>query len=241
MSLAYASLYVFPLLKAGAVFHAIRSGEAWWIWVIVFVPFGELVYFGMQLMPGGGIAARVVAKKDRRSTSELRYAFEQNPSLTNEVALADRLASEDAFGEAAELYAQALRRDAGYLRAHYGLALCRSGMRDAAGALEHWRVVASANRSYEDYSAWLGLIRDLRALGRSDEALAELDKLVAASPRLAHVVEQCSALAEAGRAAEAREGLQRGLQDHDHAPRHVRRASRAAARKAKELLGELTG
>jgi hypothetical protein len=239
MTLATASLYVFPLLKAAAVFHAIRSGEAWWIWVIVFVPFGELIYLGMQLMPGGGVAARVGVKKDRRTTSDLRYAFEQNPSLTNEVALADRLASEGGFAEAADLYAQALRRDAGYLRAHYGLALCKSELRDAVGALEHWRVVTLANRSYEDYSAWLGLIRDLRALGHTEEALAELDKLVAASPRLAHVVEQCAALAEAGRAGEAREGLQRGLQDYDHAPRHVRRASRAAARKAKELLAEL--
>jgi hypothetical protein len=238
---AYASLYAFPLLKAGAVLHAMRAGVAHvWFWVIVFVPFGELIYFGMLLLPDGGrVATRIVAKKDRRPLRHFRYAYEQNPSLQNEVALADRLTDEGEFAEAAELYAQALRRDAAYLRAHYGLALCRGQAREHASALEHWRVVVEANRCYEDYSAWLGLIRELRALGRIEEALAELDKLVAASPRLAHVVEQCSALADAGQAGEAREQLERALEDHDHAPRHVRRASRAAARKAKELLGQL--
>jgi hypothetical protein len=71
-------------------------------------------------------------------------------------------------------------------------------------------VVVDANRSYEEHRAWLGLIGDLRALGRTDEALLELEKLVAASPQLAHVVEQCSALADAGRVGEARELLAPG-------------------------------
>ena len=152
MTWAHASLYLFPLLKAGAVFHAIRSGEAWWIWVIVFVPFGEFVYAASVLMPsGGGVATRVVPGKDRRSTRELRYVHEQNPSLQNAVALADRLLDEGGFTEAEGLYADALRRDAAYLRAHYGLAICRSEARDPEGALEHWRVVVDASRSYEEY------------------------------------------------------------------------------------------
>lgn len=237
--LAYLA-YAVPLLKAGAVFHVIRSGAAfWWIWLIVFVPFGEFIYAASVWMPQGGVATRVVVGKDRRSTRELRYVHEQNPSLQNAVALADRLVDEGGFAEAADLYADALRRDAAYLRAHYGLAVCRSEARDPAGALEHWRVVVEASRSYEEYGAWLGLIRDLRALGRGDEALAELEKLVAAAPRLAHVVEQAGALADAGRAAEARSLLERALQDHEHAPRHIRRSARADARRAKELLGQL--
>lgn len=237
-SLAWA--YVFPLLKLGAVVHAIRAGVApYWFCVIVLVPFGEFIYAATVLMPGGSIARRVVAKQDRRPIRELRYVYEQNPSLRNEVALADRLVREGGFSEAAGLYDQALRRDAGYLRAHYGLALCQSqaGLRESAAL--HWRVVVEANRSYEEYGAWLGLIRDLRALGRGEEALAELEKLVAASPRLAHVVEQCGALADAGRSGEARELLERAMRDHEHAPRHVRRASRAAFRQAKELASEL--
>src|SRR5262249_51783985 len=148
ISLAHASAYVFPALKAAAIVHAIRTGVAgWWFFVIVFVPFGELVYFGMLFAPsGGGVATRVVMKKDRRPIREVRYAYEQNPSVQNEVALADRLAEERELAEAAELYATALRRDGGYLRAHYGLAACRSEAGDAAGATEHWRVVVEANR-----------------------------------------------------------------------------------------------
>jgi hypothetical protein len=238
--LAYLA-YAVPLLKAGAVFHVIRSGAApWWIWLIVFVPFGEFIYAATVLMPGGGgFATRVVAKPDRRSANELRYAYEQNPSLQNEVALADRLREAGGHAEAAELYAHALGRDGAFLRAHYGLALCRSATGGAEAALEHWRVVVEASRSYEDYHAWLGLIRDLRALGRGDEALVELEKLVAAAPRLSHVLEQGSALAEAGRAAEARELLERALRDYEHAPRHIRRSASADARKAKELLSQL--
>ena len=238
--LAYLA-YAVPLLKAAAVFHALRAGaDTYWYWLIVCVPFGEFIYAASVLTPsGGGFAARVVAKPDRRSAGDLRYAYEQNPSLQNEVALADRLRGDGAHTEAATLYAQALRRDAAYLRAHYGLALCRSAAGEAEGALEHWRVVVEASRSYEEYGAWLGLIRDLRALGRSDEALAELEKLVAAAPRLAHVVEQGGALADAGRTAEARALLERALRDYEHAPRHIRRDARADARRAKELLDQL--
>jgi hypothetical protein len=232
--------YVLPLLKVGAVIHGLRAGVApYWYLIIVLVPFGELIYFGSLLWPEAGIATRFDAKRDRRSSRELRYACEQNPSLQNQVALADRLREDGAQGEASELYAQALGRDPAYLRAHYGLALCRSEAGDHAGALEHWRSVVDASRTYEEYGAWLGLSRTLRALGRTDEALVELEKLVAAAPRLAHVVEHCGALADAGRAAEAREQLERALRDHEHAPRHVRRGARAAARKAAELRKEL--
>lgn len=236
----WAWAYVFPLLKVAAVVHAIRAGVApYWFCVIVLVPFGEFIYAATALMPGGSVATRVVAAKDRRSTRQLRYAFEHTPSLQNQVALADRLRAEGARDEAASLYAQAIGRDAGYLRAHYGLAICRSEAREHASALAHWRAVVDANRSYEDHGAWLGLIRDLRALGQSEEALFELEKLVAASPQLAHVVEQCSVLADVGRAGEARELLERALADYEHAPRHVRRRSRAAFRRATELASAL--
>jgi hypothetical protein len=232
--------YLFPALKVAAVVHAIYTGVApWWFCVIVLVPFGELIYAASVLMPGGSVARRVVAKSDRRGLRELRYALEQTPSLQNQVALADRLCAEGQRDEAASLYAQALARDAGFLRAHYGLALCLSEAGEPARALEHWRIVVDANRGYEEHGAWLGLIHDLRALGQADEALLELEKLVAASPQLAHVVEHCSALADAGRASEARELLERALEDHEHAPRHVRRASREAFRKAKELAQSL--
>jgi hypothetical protein len=237
---AYHLYYVLPLLKAGAVIHALRAGvAAHWYFIIVFVPFGELIYFGATFWPEAGIATRVVAKRDRRPSRELRYAYEQNPSLQNQVALADRLRDEGVCDEAALLYVQALGRDPAYQRAHYGLASCRSELGDHAGALEHWRAVVEASRSYEEYGAWLGLARTLRALGRGEEAIAELEKLVAAAPRLAHVVEHAQALVEAGRAAEARELLERALRDHEHAPRHVRRGARAAARKAGELRKEL--
>jgi len=240
MTLAWGYAYVAPALKIAAVVHAIRAGVApYWFCVIVVVPFGELIYAAMVLWPAGSIARRVVMKEDRRSLRELRYAFEQTPSLQNQVALADRLRAEGQGAEAAALYAQALGRDPGYQRAHYGLALCLSEAGEPARATEHWRVVVDSNRGYEEHRAWLGLIHDLRALGRTDEALLELEKLVAASPQLAHVALHCSALADAGRASEARELLARALEDYEHAPRHVRRASRDAFRKARELASEL--
>jgi hypothetical protein len=232
--------YLFPALKVAAVAHAIYAGASpWWFLVILLAPFGELVYLASLLMHGGGVARRVVAKQDRRSLRQLQYAWEQTPSLQNQVALADRLCADGQRDEAASLYEQALGRDPGYLRAHYGLAICRSEAGQPASALPHWQAVVDADRNYEDHRAWLGLIRDLRALGRGDEALLELEKLVAASPQLAHVVEHCSALADAGRAGEARSLLEQALEDHEHAPRHVRRASRDALRGAKELASAL--
>jgi hypothetical protein len=239
-TLAWAYAYALPVLKIGAVVHAIRAGVApYWFCVIALVPFGEFIYAATVLWPSGSIARRVVAQEDRRSLRELRYAYEQTPSLQNQIALADRLCVEGQHDAAATLYEQALGRDPGFLRAHYGLARCHSRAGRHERALEHWRAVVEADRNYEDHRAWLGWIADLRALGRSDEALLELEKLVAASPQLAHLVLQCSALADAGRVSEARELLARALEDYEHAPRHVRRGARAALRRARELAHTL--
>jgi len=231
--------YVAPLLKVAAAIHAIRSGAVYyWIWIIVFVPFGELVYFGFQFAPQRSAGARFAAKK--RGVRELRYSYEQNPSLQNEVALADRLAEAGEHAEASALYVRALGRDAQNLRARYGLGLCQIEAHDYASAVDNLRVVVDAGRGYEEYRAWRALARALSAQGRTDEAVSELEKMFAASPRLAHAVELGRALATAGRTDEARRLVERAIEDHEHAPRHVRRGSRPVVRKARELSSQLT-
>jgi hypothetical protein len=233
-------VYVLPALKVAAVVHAIRAGVApYWFCVIVLVPFGELIYAASVLMPGGSVARRVVAKRDRRGLRELRYAYEQNPSLQHEVELADRLAAEGETAEATSLYQRALARDASYLRALYGLGVCQLGAGLHEAAALNLRRVVEASRTYDEYRAWLALAQALRAQGRTDEAVAELEKLFAASPRLAHAVELGGALGAAGRTDEARRLVERAIEDHRHAPRHVRRDSRAAFRRARELATAL--
>jgi hypothetical protein len=228
------------LLKVAAVVHAIRAGVApYWFCIIVCVPFGELIYLGSLFAPGTAIGTRFVPQRDDRSTRQIRYAYEQTPSLRNGVALADRLFEEGRPGEAASLYRESLRRDAGFLRARFGLGLCQVELGEFAAAVESLRGVLEENRGYEEYRAWIELARALRELGRTDEAIEELEMLVSASPRLPHVVELGTVLIAAGRADEARARLQRALDDFEHAPRHVRRDGRPAARRAAELLGNL--
>jgi hypothetical protein len=233
-------VYVLPALKVAAVVHAIRAGVApYWFCVIVLVPFGELIYAASVMMPGGSVARRVVAKQDRRGLRELRYAYDQNPSLQHEVELADRLAEEGEITEATSLYQRALARDANYLRALYGLGVCQLGAGEHEAAAASLRRVVEASRTYDEYRAWLALAQALRAQGRTHEAVAELEKLFAASPRLAHAVELGGALGAAGRTDEARRLVERAIEDHRHAPRHVRRDSRAAFRRARELATAL--
>ncbi|MCG8591206.1 MAG: tetratricopeptide repeat protein [Proteobacteria bacterium] len=214
-----------------------RGASTFWLVAIPIVPFAEVAYYFAVRSPGGGPWRRLFDRPV--PTAEIRYRYRENPCLENEVWLAGRLLDEGEFGEAAELYASALRRDEGYLRARYGLGLCQAKRGDFEAAAVTFAHVVESDRSYADHGAWLRWAESLALSGQPERATEVLEGLVRAAPRLEHTLAWARALKDAGRGDEARRAIEQALDDYEHAPRHVKRLDREPARDANKLLGEL--
>src|SRR5207302_5127868 len=96
LALAQAAFMVWMLVDAYS-----RRAEGFWLWVIVLVPVvGAWAYFVAIKLPDfqrGGMGSWF---QHRPSLAELRYRAEHVPTLTNHLALAERLMEQDQHAEA---------------------------------------------------------------------------------------------------------------------------------------------
>ncbi|MEM7410031.1 MAG: tetratricopeptide repeat protein [Myxococcota bacterium] len=233
-------LYAWAGFKLWMLVDAIQRGVGCiWYSLIFFVPGGAIAYFVTEKAPNLGWGSAASWFQRPVPTAALEHAYRENPCVANEGHLAARLHDEGEFDRARELYERLLRRDPDSLRGHYGLGLCRRGLGRDAEAVDAFREVLARDRAYAQYAVWLDLADALGVLERTEERIEALRELVRANPRLDHTVALSTALIDAGRESEARAELSRGLDDFNHAPRHVRRLARPAAKQASKLLGAL--
>ncbi|HXV61229.1 MAG TPA: tetratricopeptide repeat protein [Vicinamibacteria bacterium] len=221
-----------------------RPGIArYWYWVIL-MPFGEWFYFFKYKIHDPDFAwlkAPFGALLDKpASIEELRYHTEQTPSLHNKVRLAQALHDADAFGEASALFTQVLESDSSSRDALYGLGLCRIGAGDLDGAIAPLRKLVELEPAYHHYDGFAKLAQTLWESNQRDEALAALGKLVKLSPRMPHRVAYAHYLGLAEDRAEAQTQLTTALQEFDYAPKYLKRSHRALAKRAKEMLRQLS-
>ena len=209
----------------------------WWPWFIFFFPFGSWIYFFLDKWPE--LRAAPVRSPRRPSLEVLRYAYRESPSLENQVRLAAGLFDDGRHEEARELYERTVARAPEFARAHYGLGLTAMAREDPATAADCFREVIALERGYADWAVWLHLAEAQRAGGDATGAVATLRELARAQPRLQHAVALAEALQAHDDPDEARAVLERALEDHAHAPGHVKRHARAAAKQAGQLLRAL--
>jgi hypothetical protein len=228
---------------AWMLIDAIRRGaERRWFWII-FIPFGEWYYFFMVKIHTPEMAwlkAQFHYEKPQ-SLEGLRYRFEQTPSLANRLRLGQALHDEGSYDEGAELFSGVLARQPESREALLGLGLCSAGRGDDEGAVGSLERLIELDRAYGDYQPWLHLTEALWRLGRCDDALGLLERLVATSPRLGHSVALAQFQIEADQPEPARKTLWQALEHHSHAPRFDQRNNRAWARRAKKMLKRLGG
>lgn len=220
------------------LYDALQRRAPYYWFCIISVPMGEFAYFfAVKIhdfdLPSLRLRARLP------SVDEARYRLEQSPCLANRLALADTLFAHGDFDEAAALCEDALGRDASFTQAHFGLALCRQRQGDLAAAEAGFRKVVELDRRHDDFGAWLELVEVLKERDRCDEAIGELRKLVAASPRMLHSVVLARHLRDAGHGDEAARTLEAALRDHRHAQRHEKRLASPYLREARSLLSTL--
>jgi tetratricopeptide (TPR) repeat protein len=232
--------YLWAAFKLWMLVDAMQRGVGYmWYPLIAFVPGGAIAYFVVEKAPSLGLRSPLDLFRRPVSTGALRYAYRENPCLENEVGLAGRLFDEGEHSQALELYQRALGRDGEYLRARYGTGLCQLALGNAREATTTFRQLLDQDRAYANYGVWLRLAEALEQMGDQAGAIEARESLVRANPRLDHVVGLGSALIEAGRESDAERLLRDAIEDFDHAPRHVRRMARPAAKQASKLLAKL--
>ena len=204
------------------------------------VPFGEWVYFFVIKIhdPEFDWARELYTRLTTKEVTleERRYRVRQSPSFARKVELAQALYDARTYGEAAEVFAEALEMQADSREALYGLALAHCAQGEYQEAIPRFEALIEIEPSFRDYAAYSDLAHALAQSGRMKEVHELLDALVIKSPRLVHRVLSAHYLLAGGDKDAAREQLEAGLHEYDHAPKYVKRRNRAWAQRAKQML-----
>lgn len=217
-----------------------RRAETYWLWIILGVPGGALVYLVMVRLRDHD--ARAVGQQILRflasptPLSELELRYRESPSVANRLILAQGLGDAGRYGDAEQHFAAVLETRPAEVDALYGLGVCRLEQGDAAGAVEPLTQVVADAPLYREFAAYPELTSALMKSGRPEQARQLLADLAKKYPRLPNVVLFSKHLLQTGEIEAAHEQLRLGLRDHKRSPRHVRRMNRRAAAEAQALL-----
>ncbi|ANM31020.1 hypothetical protein ABI59_17760 [Acidobacteria bacterium Mor1] len=235
---------IIPILwlvfKIWMLVDAIRRREPYfWIMIIAFVPFGDLIYFFMIKVKDFDLDSLRERYRRPPKTKELLARYERRPCLETRLALGDGLVRDGELGEASNLFREVLETYPDDKDALFGMGRTQIGLEDFDGAVLTLERLHEIDRTFLDYDAWIHLAHALFHAGRQEEALASLDRLVRGNPRLSHQIEYAHYLIEAIRPEQARTVLEEALEDHRQAPRFLKRRNFRRSLQARNMLRKL--
>jgi hypothetical protein len=218
-----------------------RGAEQYWFLVILFVPvIGSWAYFFVvKVADFSGLRDWSFLQR-RPALEELRYRAEQMPTLTNRLALAERLVEVRDYEEAVPHLEAVLAQEPDLSQPRYLLALCRAEEGQADQAVPLLEKLIARDRTWSNYAAWHLLIRIQGEHGAGDKALATCRELARLAPTLQHQCLLAERLLAEGNDDEARELLQRSLEEHQYAPGFIRRRNRRWASRARQLQKQIS-
>jgi hypothetical protein len=216
-----------------------RSAPGYWILIIIFVPFGALVYFfGVKLRDYRHLFSRLVGQRSR-SADELMARYEAQPSQTNQLALAAAFYDEARLEQAASLFADVLEKDAAEPVALWGLARVRRSQGDHSESARLYERLIEVDPKHGDFGAVLEYAETLWDAGQRARCLEILDDIAQESQRLNHRLAFAHYLVLADEKAKAKTVLRRALQEHETSPSWLKQKERQWAGAATELLSKL--
>lgn len=216
-----------------------RRAEFYWYLIILFVPFGSLIYFALVKVKDWNLGQRKLVPAAGKNIEALERQLELTPSVTNKLELADALEAADRHQEAASLFREVLRQDENDKQALHGLARCEMSAGDFGSAVEHLDRLLNLDNAYRDYAAALDYAEALWQNGQREDTIDLLTGLTNVSTRVNHHVALAHYLKADGRDARAREVLEQGISHFDASPPFVRRRDDKWAKRAKKMLLEL--
>jgi hypothetical protein len=216
-----------------------RGADFFWYWVIFFLqPFGALAYFVVVKRHDLRLPRGLALWSSGPSLAELRYQAERFPTLTNHLALAERLIEDGDDAGAVPHLSAALKIEQEHPRVAYLLAVCHVHQGNFAEALPLLMQLLKREPRWSHGIAWRLLGEARGQAGDEAGSLAAWREFVRLAPVLENQCLLADRLLNAGQAGEARELLHRALGDHSFAPLRVRLREWRWASEARRLLQE---
>ncbi len=234
--LAQGALTIWMLIDASR-----RDIHPYWFWIILaFQPLGAWAYFVSYKLKdftsGGSWLANLFTR--RPSLEELRYRVEQAPTVARHLELAERLIEAHEYEESESHLKSVLQHEPEHGAALMALAECYRQTDRPAEAVPLLLKLVAQRPNWRDYLAWHNLIDTYQAAGNPTEAVAQARKLSQVVPTLENKCRLARCLTESGNVPEARQVLEKALDDYRYSQNPSRKDRRWVGR-AKQLLKEL--
>lgn len=229
------------ILRAVAIIHFIRRRpDGFWIWVILVIPFGALIYIVVEVIPDLGLLREGLQTFPRRKRiRSLEALITQNPSVGNLEELGDLYLDERNFKRAREYYDRAIAMRSSSDDAFYRRGVTAVELSDFPAAIPDLEYVTSRNPKYDSYRA-MGLLGHVYAnTGQPEKAEECFQEAVRISTLSETYLNYATFLVAQQRPDEAREWAQKVLQKRPTMPTYLRRRERPWFRKANALLKKI--
>jgi len=231
------------LLYAVALIHFVRRRpDGFWLWVILVIPFGVLVYIVVEVIPDVGLLRQAFEVFPRRKRiRRLEAIIVDNPAAGNLEELGDLYIDERNFRDALNCYNRALGMRAHSEDAYYRRAIAEVELGDFTSALADLEYTVSRDPKYDSHRA-MGLLGHAYAhTGHPEKAEACFLEATHISTLSETYWNYANFLASQNRNAEAREWAQKILQKKPNMPNYLRRRERPWFRRANALLKKIPG
>jgi hypothetical protein len=178
---------VFSILM---LIHCIRTGREYYWWVIVMIPFGELVYFFAVFIDTPEFK-RFKKKMFSRPAGlkELEYNAKTSPSVHNKMLLAMGLYDHGRCEEAIGLFNGILEVDPENKDALYALGLSQLKIGCSDKAIPALEKLVELDMAHADFSPCADLANAYWECGKQKSAVELLQRLVRKSERISHKTE----------------------------------------------------
>lgn len=228
------------ILQIAALIHwARRRPETFWLWIIIFFgPLGSIAYFAVE-GDFSGVRNSFKAPSRRRRIAMLRAIIRDNPSAGNYEELGELLLDEKRYSEAREAFDHALSSRTDSVHTFYFRGVASFELGDFEAAIRDLQHVVSIEPKHDYSRAMCLLAQSAARTGRTSEATALFDKLVATSTAPESLTAAADFYIEQGRTAEARELIDSILARRATMPAYQKRRDARWLRKARALERKL--
>jgi len=226
------------ILRAVAIVHFIRRRpDGYWLWVILFIPFGSFIYIAFEIIPDLGLLRQSFGGfPRRRRIRALEALVTVNPAAGNLEELGDLYMDEGDFKRAKVTYDQAIASRSSSDDAFYRRGIAEIETGDFAAAVTDLEYIVSRDPKYDLHRA-IGLLGHAYAKTSQPEKAADcFETATRASTSSETYLNYASFLIEQNRVEEAREWAQKVLQKKPTMPNYLRRRERPWFRAANAIL-----
>ncbi len=213
-----------------------------WMWLIlVFHPFGSIIYFLVRWLPSNEFRAPKFLRKWFKSKElhRLESAAVQIGNPYHHIQLGDALRDAGSLERAGQSYDKALAKEPENLQALWGASLVNIEFKQFETALSRLQKLLQLDPQYKFGDVSLAYGRVLCSMSRQDEARVHFEKHVKRWRHPEGVYLLATICAQQGSSAEARGHLQAMLLDINGSPKAIARQQGMWKSKARRLLRKL--